>query len=268
MNQTPIQLTALLALGLATCFVPATQPPLYGQEKQVEAPVVELKDLVAPEHIEKYALQPYLKQSERWAKEIATMSATNSQDGSDNAILFLGSSSIKLWKTIDEDLPEWKAVRRGFGGSKFCDNALFVPNLVKGLKFQAAAIFVANDILGKETDKTPEEVARLAQSVIESVRNEVKDAPILIISITATPSRFKAWPKIEEGNKALEALAEKLDNVYFLDTRGSYLTSEGQPRPEFFVKDMLHQNKDGYKTWGKLVSAKLSEIPGLKKRAE
>lgn len=220
--------------------------------------------VVSPEHIEKYELQQYVESSARWGEEAARYQALNASEGGDDSILFLGSSSIRLWKSVEEDLGNsWKAVNRGYGGAKFCDAAIYTPNLVKGLKYQGAVVFVANDITGGKADKSPEEIARLAKCVVETIQAERPGVPVLLMSITATPSRFKAWPKIEEANFALSKLAESMDKVYFLDTKRSYLTDEGEPKPEYFVKDMLHQNAKGYKVWGKLVAEKLATIEEL-----
>ena len=222
--------------------------------------------LVAPEHLKKYDLEKYQAAADRWAGEIAKMASTNDVDGSEDSVLFLGSSSIRIWKSVEEDLGNWKAVRRGYGGAKFCDTAIYAPNLVKGLKFQAAGIFVANDITGGKSDKSPEEVARLAKSVIESVRAENPTAPVLLISITATPSRFAVWPTIEQANEELRKLSESMDKVYFLDTKAAYLTEDGKPIPDYFIADMLHQNESGYKLWGRLIAEKLASIDGLKSK--
>ena len=35
----------------------------------------------------------------------------------ENAFLFIGSSSIRLWKTLEEDMKPLKIINRGFGGA-------------------------------------------------------------------------------------------------------------------------------------------------------
>src|SRR5262249_20583182 len=41
------------------------------------------------------------------------------------AVLFVGASSVKLWKTLAEDFPGYKVINRGFGGSEMGDSAYF-----------------------------------------------------------------------------------------------------------------------------------------------
>jgi lysophospholipase L1-like esterase len=81
-----------------------------------------------------------------------------------------------------------------------------------------------------------------------------------LVSVTATPSRFKVWEEIQKVNAELRKLGDEMENVDFLDTSSEYLTSDGQPRPELFVKDQLHQNEVGYKIWSKLIVGRLGEM--------
>src|SRR5665213_3201025 len=37
------------------------------------------------------------------------------------AVLFVGDSAIRMWKTSAQDFPEYKVVNRGFGGSQLSD---------------------------------------------------------------------------------------------------------------------------------------------------
>lgn len=38
-----------------------------------------------------------------------------SKDYPDDAILFIGSSSIRLWKTLEEDMEPFNVIQRGYG---------------------------------------------------------------------------------------------------------------------------------------------------------
>lgn len=227
------------------------------QEKPKDEP---LRVEVSKEFLEKNQLSAYFEKAQKWDKDIDALRKANATDSDANAVLFLGSSSIRMWKSISEDIAPIKPIRRGYGGAKYCDLAIYTPALVRGLQFKAAAIFIGNDITGSQHDKTPEEVARLSRIVIQAVRSEVSDVPILLISVTATPSRFKHWPRIREVNRALENLARSERNVSFLETQSHYLNEKQEPKPEYFVKDMLHQNEAGYKVWGGLVRDRLESI--------
>jgi hypothetical protein len=209
------------------------------------------------ERLAKLELTKYAKDASKWDQDVDKLSAGNATQGDQEAILCMGSSSIRLWDSISDDMAPFKVVRRAYGGAKYCDLAIHAPKLVKGLRFRAAMIFVANDITGKDNDKSPEEVARLAKIVIDAVRKENATAPVFLIAITPSPSRFKVWPTISLANQSLEKLCSPESKTYFVATQAKYLNDTGEPRPELFVKDMLHQNKEGYAIWSSLLKEAL-----------
>src|SRR5436190_20502785 len=47
-----------------------------------------------------------------------------------NAILFIGSSSIRMWKSLAKDFPEQRVINRGFGGSEIIDSVRNVARIV------------------------------------------------------------------------------------------------------------------------------------------
>src|SRR5436305_5469999 len=47
-----------------------------------------------------------------------------------DAVLFLGSSSIRLWKTLEQDMPGMKVINRGFGGSQVSDSVRYADRIV------------------------------------------------------------------------------------------------------------------------------------------
>ena len=209
--------------------------------------------------IEKHDLGKYATDAAKWDKDVDKLSANNADDGGEDFILCLGSSSFRLWSTISDDMAPYKIVNRAYGGAKYCDLAIHAPKLVEGLRFRAAMIFVGNDITGKETDKTPEEVVHLSKIVIDVVRKQRPNAPVFLIAVTPSPSRFQHWPRIKQANQSLEKLTAKEANTFFVATQNRYLNQQGEPRAELFVEDMLHQNKDGYAIWSSILKDALEK---------
>jgi len=50
--------------------------------------------------------------------------------------------------------------------------------------------------------------------------------------------------------------------LHFIETYPFYLTADGQPRPELYVKDQLHQNQDGYQIWSGIIRKELEKVFG------
>jgi hypothetical protein len=61
----------------------------------------------------------YAKEASKWEKDIQKFDSLNQAEKyPDDAILFTGSSSITIWKTVGEDMAPYHAINRGFWGFK------------------------------------------------------------------------------------------------------------------------------------------------------
>ncbi|MEO9079516.1 MAG: hypothetical protein ABI268_09400 [Rhodanobacter sp.] len=60
------------------------------------------------------------------------------------AVLFIGSSSIRNWKTLARDFPEVKTINRGFGGSEI-DDATFSADRIVAPYHPRAIVMYAGD---------------------------------------------------------------------------------------------------------------------------
>ena len=226
---------------------PNAQPPSIAEE-----PLVEFNphDPAAVEAL----LEPYRERSEKWQEDVAKLAVGNATDGGTEHVLFLGSSSFRLWDTIDEDLAPVKVVKRAYGGARFRDLAIYTPELIAGLRFSKAVIFIANDITGKENEDTdPETTSKLARLVISQLRSEHPEVPIHLVAVTPTPVRYKHWPRIQVTNRMLRKIAETTPGVFYIPTAYAFLDRDGHPRAELFKEDRLHLNSIGYQIWARIL---------------
>jgi hypothetical protein len=66
--------------------------------------------------------------SSRWEKDIRAFEASDATNRPPEAcILFVGSSSIRLWKSLATDFPGLPVVNRGFGGSPTASSCPTAP---------------------------------------------------------------------------------------------------------------------------------------------
>ena len=199
-------------------------------------------------------LEPYRERSEKWQEDVAKLAAGNATDGGAEHVLFLGSSSFRLWDTFHEDLAPVKVVKRAYGGARFRDLAIYTPELIAGLRFSKAVIFIANDITGKENEDTdPETTSKLARLVIAQLRSEHPEVPIHLVAVTPTPVRYKHWPRIQVTNRMLRKIAETTPGVFYIPTAYAFLDRDGHPRAELFKEDRLHLNSIGYQIWARIL---------------
>lgn len=215
-------------------------------------------------------MKKYSSSSEKWEVDISKLeNLDNYEKYSNNALLFIGSSSIRGWKTIKKDMLPYETIKRGYGGAHYTDIIHFSKRLVKNHNPRAILIFVANDIKGNNnedlysknlSDRSPNEVKRLFKLVISQIRSIHKEIPIIAIETTPTPSRWNAWNEISKANDLIEKICNSKSNLYYIKTRNEFIGNDGLPITSFFVEDMLHLNNSGYKLWSQIIKKKLKNI--------
>ena len=205
-------------------------------------------------------LKEYKKTADKWQNEISKLEKLDeSEKYTKNAILFIGSSSIRLWKTINQDLGGYEPIKRGYGGARYTDLIHFTERLVSAHNVEAIGIFVANDITGGGSDLSPLEVFDLTKLIVRQIRKTHKKA-IFFIETTPTLKRWKAWPKISLANDLIKEYCESKDNLYYISTRNHYIGDNGLPTEELFIRDKLHLNRKGYALWGEIIKNNLKKI--------
>lgn len=208
--------------------------------------------------LNKYRELPEVK---AWESEIEKFEQLDiSKSYPSDAILFAGSSSIRLWSTIGKDMLPYNVIQRGYGGAKLSDFVVYADRIIYSHPCRAIVIFIANDIAGNDNDKSPLEVSQLFRKTLYIIRRKFKDTPVFWISVTPTPARWKVWPEIKEANEMIKEICAKHMNTYFVETEKYFLTSSGIPRRDLFVADRLHLNADGYTIWAEIIRKELNIV--------
>ena len=146
----------------------------------------------------------------------------------DDAILFIGSSSIRLWSTLEQDMNPFSVIQRGYGGAHFRDIIFYTDRILANHNPEMIVCFVANDIKGVPEDENPKKVLRLIKYFIKQVREQYPTTPLAFIEITPTSSRWKQWNDIEEVNRLVKELCERKEGLYFVSTAESFLGDDGK----------------------------------------
>jgi hypothetical protein len=233
----------------------AAESPIGNDSDHVAQPIL---DLVPAEQL----LAPYREAAEKkWSKAMADFDEQNATETNpSDAILFIGSSSIRRWLTMETDMAPYRTIRRGYGGAKFTDMGVFVERLISPHQYRAIVMFVGNGVVGKEEDHTPDQIESLARHIVDVSHRHQPGAPFFLIEITPCEKRFHAWHKIRAVNARLREIALSTPDTYFIPTASHFLKADGTPRPELFVEDRLHLNEAGYQMWSTLIRRRLDDV--------
>jgi lysophospholipase L1-like esterase len=189
-----------------------------------------------------------------WEKDIQNFEQLDkSEKYQDDAILFAGSSSIRLWNSLEKDMVPYHVIRRGYGGAKLSDFAVYAGRIIDPHPCKAIVLFIANDITGTDQDKTPSEVAELFKSVLKIIRKGHPSTTVFWVAVTPTVSRWKVWPEIQKANGLIKKICENQKNTYFIKTDFAFLNENGLPKDELFREDKLHLTEKGYAVWTEII---------------
>ncbi|MEI8272921.1 MAG: GDSL-type esterase/lipase family protein [Paludibacter sp.] len=164
-------------------------------------------------------------------------------------VVFYGSSSLRLWDTIQNDFPEFQVINQSFGGSTLASCCWFFERLIPKTKPDILILYAGDNDLGD--NRHPEEVYFYFVSMIELIKENFDELPVAFISVKNSPSRKYLEGSINYTNKIIaELIEQKYPQCTFIDINQSMLLNN-QPNPELFEPDGLHLSKAGYAVWKK-----------------
>ncbi|RPI41373.1 MAG: hypothetical protein EHM46_06495 [Bacteroidetes bacterium] len=196
----------------------------------------------------------------QWEPEIVLLDSLNGIENADpGTILVTGSSSVRLWDSIQSDLFPYRVMKRGYGGAKLTDFNHYAGRIIQPGTYKAILVFVANDITGGEHDRTPGEVLSLFRLLVRQVRERNPGTPLFWIETTPTPSRWNAIDQIHEANERIRSYCDRTPDLNFIPTFDIFTGEDRLPDSIWFRDDMLHLNRSGYRIWSERIRETLME---------
>ncbi len=168
-----------------------------------------------------------------------------------DAVLFAGSSSIRMWPTRESfsDLP---VINRGFGGAQIPDMLHFYDNVIKPYAPRVIVFYCGdNDIAD---GRSPKQVVDDFSEFTRRVHATFPRTRVIYLPIKPSISRWKLWPTMNEANELVRKLTEDDERLIYIDTATCLLGADGKPRKDLLQDDGLHLNDAGYRGWTGIVS--------------
>jgi lysophospholipase L1-like esterase len=163
------------------------------------------------------------------------------------ATVVTGSSTIRMWSTLKNIASNEELINTGFGGSKASDLERYLFPLV--LKFDPKRVFIYEGDNDLWAGVEPEEILASLDRIVTRIQLTVPNSKIYLIGAKPSPSRWAKKEHYQFFNQELEKYCQSKAMVRYIDTWGPLTDSEGNARPELFIKDQLHLNADGYILW-------------------
>jgi lysophospholipase L1-like esterase len=192
----------------------------------------------------------------RWENEIQAFERQDAKHRPpENAVLFVGSSSIRLWK-LEESFPDLDVINRGFGGSRLADSVQFAERIVIAYRPRLVVLYAGDNDLA--AGKKPEQVLADFQQFAAKLKAALPETRIAYLAIKPSIKRRALIDRVRETNTAIEQFISADKRLTYVDVFQPMLTPDGQPRPELFLADGLHLNAEGYKLWASVLEPTLA----------
>jgi lysophospholipase L1-like esterase len=174
----------------------------------------------------------------------------------DGKPLFVGSSVMRRWKTLEADLSPLPALNRAISGSKIVQWPFYVEKLVLPYRPSAVALYAGSNDMHGERSKTPRQILEAFERFEKGVHEALPGTKVWFLSILPSPSkaRWENWERIREADFLIKAYTDAGMNLGFINATEAFL-KDGGPRPELFLADGVHLNARGYAEWAKVIRA-------------
>lgn len=193
----------------------------------------------------------------RWHASLEAFAAADlRQPPLSGGVLFVGSSSIRLWNDLETSFADQPVViKRGFGGSQLLDCVKLVNRLVLPYKPRMVVVYAGENDIAEGA--SPQEVLERFTAFVQTVKADLPNSRIAFVSIKPSPSRAGLLPLVREANELIRAYSQTEPQLEFIDVYSLMLDANGQPRGELFSSDRLHLNAEGYALWQRVIAAHL-----------
>ncbi|MBK8562551.1 MAG: hypothetical protein IPN76_04205 [Saprospiraceae bacterium] len=201
---------------------------------------------------------------DRFENEVkAYEAADQTQMPAKGGIVFVGSSSIRLWATVAQDFAPLPVIGRGIGGSTTPEINHYAKRLVHNYEPSVIVYYCGeNDIAG---DTPPQVAFQNFKKYIGETEKTLPNASVIFISAKPSPSRWHLWKNIQQFNTMVEQFASsRPGKLRYVDISKELLGTNGEPDPALFAEDKLHLNPSGYAKWTTVLKPVVTEAYNAK----
>jgi hypothetical protein len=177
------------------------------------------------------------KVGDRLFLDIADIAAREEADlPLDGAILFAGSSSIRLWESLAEDYPSKDVINRGFGGSQMSDLIDYFDRIFPPSRPRQVVIYSGGNDL--DVGVTAGQVAKNFTTLCKMLVEALPDTKIALIGLAPNPER---WSQREEQLRLIELTSDYClrKGHDFIDVWTPMMGADGLPSRDLYVEDGL-----------------------------
>ncbi len=164
-------------------------------------------------------------------------------------VVFYGSSSIRLWSTLEVDFPQYEVVNLAFGGSTLAACCWYFKRVIPLWKPDIFVLYAGDNDLGD--GRHPEEVFLNFTNIMALIEEHCGHIPVAFISVKQSIARLNLYNTISFTNKIIrEEIELKYPFCTYVDIIEA-MKLGGAINKALLETDGLHLSSKGYKVWRK-----------------
>jgi lysophospholipase L1-like esterase len=192
----------------------------------------------------------------RFEEELRHFAAIDRRDPpAPGAVLFVGSSSIKLWQDIEADFPGVRVLKRGLGSAGIADLTRFAGRLVIPYQPRRIVFYAGDNDLAY--GRSPQQVLADFEDFVALVQRDLPATEIAFVSIKPRLARADLLPKVQDANARIRRFIARQPGLSYIDVHTPMLDAKGRPRRELYRHDGIHLNREGYRLWAEVIGPTL-----------
>ena len=184
--------------------------------------------------------------------------ADKAQMPAKGGVLFVGSSSFRLWSTVAQDFAPLPVINRGFGGSTTPEVMHYAKRIVYKYEPSVIVYYCGENDMASETP--PQVAFQNFKKFIGETEKNLANATVVFVSAKPSPSRWALWKDFQQFNSMVELFAKNRPNLRYVDISKELLGANGEPDASLFVEDKLHINASGYAKWTAVLKPIVTEV--------
>lgn len=177
---------------------------------------------------------------------------------SKNAVLFIGSSSIRYWET-SKSFPEFPVINRGFGGASLPEIIHYYDDIIKKHSPSVVVLYCDIDV---ESGKTPSVAVNAFKELVNRIEKDFPQTQILLLAMKPVLVDDFLGKDVRKNkmvtNKMLAKYCDEDKNLHFVDVAKMMVKPDGSLRSDIFLPDGMHMNPLGYTLWDPIIRSELN----------
>lgn len=201
-------------------------------------------------------LMPLSSAGQDWLdREVEAYKESDRLNGTPTGVvLFLGSSSFRLWDNLTESFPKSNVLNRGFGGSSLRHAIYYFNELVRPYKPTQIILYFGDNDLSDDSYSVDTYMSDV-KCFVRMVQLILPGTDMCYVSTKPSPSRRAYFAKYTEANRRVKEFCERTDGLTFIDIWTPM--ADGNNRlynNSTFISDSLHLSPAGYKLWTEIIT--------------